>query len=304
LAFSALVLLGGSNAVAVRFSNLELAPFWGAATRFLVAALIFWIILVARRVSLPRGRALIGTLLYGAIAIGASYAFVYWGILNVQASLAVIILALGPLLTMFFAIAHRLEPFRWRGLAGALIALAGIILAVGRELGRSVPIPSLVALVVGAACIAEGSVVFKLFPKTNPVATNAIATTTGGSILILASVFAGEQRSLPTTQATWAAFTYLVLVGSVLLFYLYLFILSRWTASATSYSFLLFPIATVLIAAWLAHESVTLAFVLGGVIVLFGVWVGALSKPRTPALIREAKLAAAEGQNPPCPGCA
>ena len=46
-------------------------------------------------------------------------------------------------------------------------------------------------------------------------------------------------------------FAYLVLIGSVVLFYLYLYVLARWTASATAYSFLLFPVVTVLIAAWL-----------------------------------------------------
>ena len=46
IAFALLVIVGGSNAVAVRFSNVELPPFWGAATRFGTVALIFWIIVL------------------------------------------------------------------------------------------------------------------------------------------------------------------------------------------------------------------------------------------------------------------
>jgi len=42
IAFVLFVLLGGSNAVAIRFSNHELPPFWGATIRFASAALIFW----------------------------------------------------------------------------------------------------------------------------------------------------------------------------------------------------------------------------------------------------------------------
>ena len=38
VAFAALVIIGGGNAVAVRFSNGELPPFWGAAARFGLAA--------------------------------------------------------------------------------------------------------------------------------------------------------------------------------------------------------------------------------------------------------------------------
>ena len=50
LAFVVVVILGGSNAVAIRFSNLELPPFWGAGIRFAAAALVFWAIVLVRRV--------------------------------------------------------------------------------------------------------------------------------------------------------------------------------------------------------------------------------------------------------------
>ncbi len=281
ITFLVLVVVGGSNAVAVRFSNLELPPFWGAATRFFAASLVFWVILLLRRVPLPTGRALLGVLLYGALSVGASYAFLYWGLVAIRAGIAMIILSLGPLLTLFFAVVHRLEEFQWRGLIGALTALGGITLAVGQELGSSLPLLSLLALLAGAVCIAEGSVIYKLFPKSHPLATNAIATAIGAVMLLAFSLFAGETWLLPPTTTTWAAFLYLVLIGSVGLFYIYLIVLSRWTATATSYAFLLFPIATVILAAWLAREPVTLRFVAGGSVVLVGVWLGALRQPST-----------------------
>ncbi|MFU8770786.1 MAG: hypothetical protein ACNA8H_00030 [Anaerolineales bacterium] len=63
--------------------------------------------------------------------------------------------------------------------------------------------------------------------------------------------------------------------------YLYLVVLTRWTASATTYSFLLFPVATVFIAAWLADEVITLPFVIGSIIVLTGVYLGAVKRTTT-----------------------
>ena len=39
--------------------------------------------------------------------------------------------------------------------------------------------------------------------------------------------------------------------------YLYLFMLDCWAATATSYSILLTPVVTVIIAAWLTDEVVT-----------------------------------------------
>lgn len=282
LAFFVLVVIGGSNAVAVRFSNLELPPFWGAAMRFLGAAAIYWVIVLIRRTPLPGGRALLGNVIYGLLTVGLSYAFLYWGILKISASMTMVIMATGPLLTLLFATAHRLEKFRWGGLLGALVALGGIILAVSQDLGRSIPLLSLLSVLAGAACIAEGTVLFKGFPHPDPLATNAVGTACGAIFLVMVSLLAGESWSLPTSSSTWIAYAYLVVAGSVVLFYLYLFVLSRWTASATSYSFLLFPVATVVIAAWLTDESITPRFLLGGLIVLLGVWLGAFRQNRPP----------------------
>jgi drug/metabolite transporter (DMT)-like permease len=281
-AFAVAVVIGGSNAVAVRFSNLELPPFWGAASRFAAAAIIFWLVIAIRRIRVPSGRWLAANVLYGSLSIGASYAFLYWALLRIQAGMAMVVLALGPLLTLALAVAHGLEPFRTRGLIGALTSLLGIGIAARLDTSSAAHLPSLLALVAGAACIAEGSVIYKLIPRSDPVVTNAVALTTGAAILGVTSIVARESWRLPTLPATWAAFAYLATFGSVVLFYLYLFVLSRWTASATSYSFLLFPIATTIVAAWLADEVVTLRFALGGAVVLAGVWLGAFSQRTKP----------------------
>lgn len=278
--FFLLVILGGSNAVAVRFSNLELPPFWGAAFRFSAAALIFWIIVLLRRIPVPKGRALVGASIYGALGFGVSYAFLYWALLSASASLTMVLLALGPLLTFFLAWAHGLEAFRWRGLFGALVAFGGILLAVGDQIGSSLPLLPLLAILAAAVAIAESSVLYKSYPKGDPLAVNAVALSVAALILLSLSLLVGEAWNLPGSAPTWIAFAYLVLVGSVLVFYLFLYVLDRWTASATSYSFLLFPIGTILIASWLTDEVITLRFLLGGAIVLLGVWVGALAQPR------------------------
>lgn len=286
LAFALMVILAGGNPVAIRFSNLGLPPFWGAVLRMASAALVFWAIVAVKRIAVPTGRALAGAILYGVLSVGAAYAFMYWGLQRVPAGFGSAILALVPLLTLFFAWAHGLEQLRWQGVLGGLLATAGIVVGVVGGLAGHVHLPSLLALVAGTACFAEASVVFKLIPRSHPVVTNAIAQTTGVPLLVVLSLLTGEKWSLPATGATWAAFGYLALLGSVVVFSLYLHVLSRWTATATSYSFLLIPVATVVIAAGLLGEVVTVSFVFGAALVLAGVWVGAIrSSPKTVELV-------------------
>ncbi|MCA1645868.1 MAG: DMT family transporter [Chloroflexi bacterium] len=236
--------------------------------------------LLALRLGLPRGRALVGALLFGALAFGASYALAYWALLRATAGLAQVVMALVPLLTFLFALAHGLEPFRWRALLGAVVAAGGIAVIFGDQVGADVPLPSLLAIVAAAACAAEAGVVVKRFPQVHPVAMNAVAMTTGAGLLLGLSLAAGEARALPSGGPTWAALGYLVVVGSVALFALYLYILRDWTASATAYQFLLFPLVTIAVSGWLMGESVGPAVLVGGALVLAGVYVGALAPDR------------------------
>lgn len=278
LAFALVVLIGGSNAVAVRFSNLELAPFWGASLRFGLASLAFWAIVRVGRLSVPAGPSLIGAIVYGALGTGGGYAFLYWSLTRAPASLSMLVLAIVPLFTLLFAALHRLEPFRWRSALGAGIAFLGIALSLGTPVGSAVPPIYLGGLVAGSACIAESAVVVKLYPRANPVSTNAVALTAGTLVLLPLSFFFGEAHALPVGAETWMAFAYLVVIGSLALFYLYLHVLQRWTASATSYSFLLFPLVTVFVAAWLGGEVISPTVLAGTAVVLLGVWLGAFSK--------------------------
>lgn len=283
IAFIVSTILGGNNAIAVRFSNVELPPFFGASVRFAIASLILFLIVLALRLPLPNGRSLAGALVFGALQFGISYALIYWSLLEVPAGLFQVILALVPLLTFLLAIAHRQETFQWRVLTGGLLAVIGIGIIFSDRLIDQVPLPSLLAAVLAAACIAESIVLFKTFPKTHPITTNALAMAMGAAILFVTSGLARETPLFPSLPATWAALLYLIFFGSVGTFVLALYVLSRWTASATSYSLVLMPIVTVLFASWLADETVTVALLVGGLFVLSGVYVGALAPP---ALLR------------------
>ncbi len=276
-AYALIVILVGSNSVAVRFTVAELPPFWGATLRFAAAAAIFWLLVLFRRTPLPAGRALVGALLYGLLNFGGSYAFIYWGIRSLSAGIVQVILALVPLLTLFAASLHRIEPFRWRGLLGGLLAVGGIVVAFFNGTHAVPPLGALVSIVLGAVCIAEATVVVKLFPRSDPFVANAIGMSAGTLLLAALSIIDHEPWHLPARPATWLSIFYLVAMGSVVAFWLFLFLLSRLTASTVSYQFVLFPFVTVIVAGVLAGETVTSAFVLGALLVLAGVWLGALS---------------------------
>jgi drug/metabolite transporter (DMT)-like permease len=278
--FAVMVLFGGLNAIGVRYVVAELPPFWGATLRFVTASILLFLLVFLQRLPLPKGRALHGAIIFGVLNFGLAYALAYWSLQTIPAGMAMVILAIAPLLTLLFAILHRQERFRWPVFAGSLLSMAGIGVIFAQQISLQVSLLPLIAIVLNAACFAEAGVLIKGFPKSHPITTNAIGMAAGTVVLFVASLLWQEPRPLPTLTTTWLALAYLILIGSCVLFILVLYVLKRWTASATSYTFVLLPFVTLLVSNWLGQETITPTFVLGGVLLLLGVYIGALRKPR------------------------
>jgi drug/metabolite transporter (DMT)-like permease len=278
-AFLGGAVLAGGNAVAVRFSNRELDPLWAAGLRFAIAAGIFLCIVAAFRIALPRGRALAGAALFGLVQFAATFALMYYAFLELHAGFGQIILALVPLLTVLLAALQGEERLRLVSLVGALLALAGVALMSSTELRSSAPLLSVLAALGGAVCFAESGVLVRILPPVHPVSMNAVGMTAGAAALLAGAVVAGESLETPSGSATWVATVYLITLGSVGVFLLYLYVLGHWTASRAAYAFLLSPIVSILLSAWLDDEPVGFGLVLGGLLVLGGVYVGALRAP-------------------------
>ena len=116
------------------------------------------------------------------------------------------------------------------------------------------------------------------FPPVQPAATNAVAMLVGAAFLLALAAASGEAYALPESASAWGAQAYLVVAGSIGAFWLYVFVLRRWTASAASYQMVLIPLVTVVVSAWLHDEPITPAFAAGSVLVLLGVYVGAIRR--------------------------
>jgi len=277
-AFALMVVGIAGNVVAVKYIARagDQDPMWAAASRFAIATAIFAVVAAAARASFPRGRALAGAVLYGTLTFGGFFAFAYWGLQEAPAGMAGVVLATGPLLTFAFALLHRQERFRWDSLIGGAAAVAGTALVFQSGLDQGVPIASLLAILGASACAAEGAVVVKAFPPVHPAMRNAIGTSVGAVMLALLIPVFGESIAAPSVASTWISQAYLITFGTIGVFGLYLFLLSRWTASAVSYEFVLAPIVAILLAAWLFNEAITAWFAAGSVLVLIGVYFGAL----------------------------
>src|SRR5438034_2998048 len=190
--FVAVVLIGGTNFVAVRFSNRELPPFWGAGLRFAIGGPLLVGFAAWRHIRLPLGPALPGVALLGVLNFGVAYALAYWGLLEAPSAMAATFVALVPLMTFFMATALGMERFRWSGVLGGAIAVADVALVFVDQLRATVPPAALAALFLQAVAVAVSTVLLKRLPRADPIGTNAVAMLCGAAFLLAVALLARE----------------------------------------------------------------------------------------------------------------
>ena len=289
-AFVTAVMFLGVNFVAVRFSNQELPPFWGASFRFIIASGLLFGIVRLRNIPLPQGAALKGATLYGLFSFAISYGFLYWGLTRVSSGMASVTFATIPLVTQLVASLIGQERLTWKGMLGAAVVIVGIAVVFLEQLRFDVPLIYLGAVLLGVVSSALSGIIVKYYPKSHPVSTNVIGMGVGAILLLVFSFVTGETQGLPALPATWLALGWLVL-SSIVGFVLIVWLLSRWSATATSYIGVLTPLVTVVAASLLEGETPTPTFLAGSLLVLLGVYVGALS----PQGSRQAQSVRADG---------
>jgi drug/metabolite transporter (DMT)-like permease len=239
--------------------------------------------MTALRLRLPRGRALGGALLFGLFQFAGAFGLYYYALVEIHAGLGQTLLALVPLATLILAVAQGQERLQGAGVIGTVIGLAGVGLISRDPLQGSVPLLSLLAVLGSVLCFAQALVIIRRFPPIHPVALNGVGMVVAAPLLVAASVLAGEPLILPERVETWVALGYVAAIGSGAVFLLHVYVVQHWSASRTAYVMVLIPFVTVLLSAWLDEEPVTMGLVLGGLLVIAGVYVGALRGTALPS---------------------
>jgi len=286
-AFGCAVLIGGANFVAVSVSNQELPPLFGATLRFAAAGVLFFLLLQLRRVPIARGRAAAGAALYGLLGFGVAYACAYYSLVGLSAGATSVIFAAVPLFTLLLAAGIGQERLTARGIGGGLLAIAGISVLSWGTFESGLELSYVLAAVVGAVAVAGSSLVAKSLPRVHPLNMNAIGMAAGTAFLAGGSQLLGEAWFLPRESATWTAVGWLVLIGSVGLFQLFLYVIGRWTASATVYALAAMPVVAVALGALLLDQPATGWMLVGGMMVLTAVYIGAIARRRPAPVMSE-----------------
>ena len=274
-----LCLVWGSTWIVIRGGLVDLPPFTGAAARFVlaatvVAALAPWL----ARVEGGGRPSLRLSLLVGLLNIGLSYAIVYWSETRLPSGLAAVLWAAHPMLIGVLSVwllpDERLVGRQWIGL---LLGFGGIALLFATDLRTLGPgaVPAGLVMLGSPAVAALGSVIVKRDgAQTSSVLLNRNAFAIGGAMLTLIALATERGDGAPAARWTAAALgsvAYLSLVGSVLAFGLYFWLLRHAPAYELSLISYVTPVVALFVGATIGDEGLGWKRLLGTAFVLCGV---------------------------------
>lgn len=259
-AYLGVILIWSTTPLAIQWSAQGAGFSFAVMARMLIGLAVCLVLLAATRTAFPFTPAARRLYAVSGLSLFASMLLTYWGALHIPSGLISVIFGLSPLVTGVFAalwLAERtLTPLRIGGLG---LALAGLWLIFGQPWpGDSHATLGTLAVVAGMALQALGLVWIK---RLN-VRVSSLAITTGSlgvavPCFVLAWLIA-DAAQLPTTATLRAgtAIVYLGILGSVVGFTLYYYMIKHLDAGRIALIMLVTPVSALLLGQTLNHERI------------------------------------------------
>ncbi|WP_246609068.1 EamA family transporter [Nonomuraea rhizosphaerae] len=292
--WSALVIVyvvWGSTYLGIRITIETVPPLISGTLRFAVAALLLGGFLVARKgwaVFRMTRRQFLGASVAGLLLLTGGNGMVSVAEQYISSGLAALLVASVPLWLVVFRIAVRDRPLLM-SLAGVLVGFCGVAALSLNGGGGASSTTGIVVILLASLSWSVGSFLSaRISMPADPFAASTIEMMVGGLGLLVLSLSVGERLDLAAVSGrSWAGLAYLVLVGSLIGFTAYTWLLGNAPISLVSTYAYVNPVVAVLLGVLVVGEHVTTQILIGGAVIVLGVAL-VVSTERRPRAARKA----------------
>jgi drug/metabolite transporter (DMT)-like permease len=282
-AFAAIYIIWGSTYLALLIGVQSMPPFVLSALRFTLAGIMLYVYCMCKGEPKPNFTSLQKNALCGILMLFGGAGSVAWAEQYLPSSLAAIIVTTLPF--WFVLLDKKQWSFYFSNkliIAGLLIGFIGVTVLVGFDKSQhlfsgnsSMKTYGTVALIAGGISWTIGSLYSKYKPAKNSVHMNAaIQLLMAGLFTFLISFLSGELNAYSftnTKKEAWSALLYLIIMGSVIAYLSYLWLLKVRPAAQVSTYVYVNPVVAVLLGAIIVNERITWMQITGLAIILSGV---------------------------------
>ncbi len=267
----------GSTWLGIKLGLRDLPPLTFAGLRFAAAAMVLFAISHVRGLSLPRSARDWRLLAYTAfLTITVNYGLVFWGEQYISSGLAAVLSATVPLFGL--PLAHRYlvsEPLDSRKVAGVVLGVAGVAIVCSGQLGIGGPLAfwASLGIIFAALATAHAGVLIKAGgTHIEPSVLAGVQMASGCIPLLLGGILLeGNPLDFNWTPLAWGALAYLTVLGSVVAFLMYYWLIRHTEVTWALMIPLVTPLVAVVFGLIFAGEAVGWHTALGGTAIMGGV---------------------------------
>ena len=282
IAYLLMIIIWSTTPLAIKWSSQGIDFVTGLSARMFIGVSLSLTLAILLYRRIPMHKKARQVYLASALAIYGAMMMVYWGAQFIPSGLVSVLFGLTPIITTGFALyLLRSEYFSLNKFIGAFMGIMGLaVIFIDRiSLGEQALFG--IAAILASVTLHAGSAVWiKRLNEPLP----ALIVTTGGLIysmplFILSFVLFADPfpEQLPT-RTLWSII-YLGVMGSVVGFVSYYFVLSKLSPSTVALATLITPISALLLGKWFNSETITVSIFIGTALVLSGLIVHQFYEP-------------------------
>jgi len=268
-----IVMIWSTTPLAIKWSSEGAGFLFAVTARMALGTVLCLLLLRLLRIAVPWHRAARRAYLAAAMGIYAAMLCTYWGAQYIPSGLISVLYGLTPLFTGVMAAwwlnERSLSPLR---IFGVLLGIAGLalIFLAGRAL-EHIAWQGIVAVLGGVLLQAASAVwVKRTGVDLHPMALNGGALLVALLAYLLTWVLFDGHWPAQMDGRTLGAIAYLGVLGTVVGFNLYFFVLKRLSAGALSVITLITPVLALLLGNWVNAEVVDMRVWQGTACILVG----------------------------------
>lgn len=274
------VVVWGASFIATKIAVGQISPIAVVWVRFAIGIpILFAAVLMRKQFALPKGNEWLYFTLLGFLGI----AFHQWlqsnGLQTSEATTTAWIIAITPAFLSILGWLVLKEKLTLIQTAGIVLAMVGVLVVVSKGDLASLSIgkfgaPGDVLILISSVNWAVFSILSRRGLKDHPSTRLTFwVMTIGWLITSVAFVGQGRFAELPQLDARgWWSLIYLGIFTTGLAYIAWFDVLSQLPAAQSGAFLFLEPPSSMIVAAIILNEQVTLAAVIGGAVILLGVW--------------------------------
>jgi drug/metabolite transporter (DMT)-like permease len=269
----------GSTYLAIRVLVKTMPPLLSGGARFMLAGAILYLVLLVRggreSVRFTRAQAL-SCLIVGSLLVTGGNGLVMVGEVDVPSGIAALIIASVPLWVVIYrrVAGERIAVGTLAGVAMGFVGLALLLLPSGGN-SEVTSWVGLLLLFLAAPCWALGSFLSKRRElPAHPFLSTALQMFLGGITSVIGGVIHGEPNDVhfgAFSSDSLLAFAYLVVVGSLVAFSAYVWLLQHAPISKVATYAYVNPVIAIFLGWAILSEQITASIVAGAAIVVASV---------------------------------